>query len=635
MGIQNFSALIKEARHKANLTQEQMCDGICDVYTLYRIENNLVGVSPALFHALMERVGSFCEILPIFSSREDFECFRSLNKAKLYLESWQLTHAYEHLHTIENFQWANNKLYYQFWLLLLCDFHRKANSTMHDIILDNLTEALHISRNSFDIQHLNHFLLTEVEIQIIIFSAREYLALGNEQLCNHICTEINNYLYNTNLSYFEKNKLLVHNNIVLAECMMKKGQFHEIISLLEPLRKQTLLNREFFLLSEITYWESLAHFHLGNIETSLTQIKNLFLASHSVNSPFANICKSTLYNISSQPLAEYIEQLPPIDLPDFSVEFVHTPSTLQDGVYDLFSQETFTIGKIIQHLRQKHSLSQPVLCRGLCSVSKLSKIENGSLQPDIFLAEALLQRLGVSERIFSFYGNCNESKINDLKFQLIHGFQHRNAQANELLLKEIEKLNNSQNILINQFILLNKALLHSGESDRLDILMQALEMSQPNLDLFADDLSSLSWCEFNILNCIANTLHSVNKRTESIQILNKLLAYHKHAANDTLLNASLLSFSLYYLCRFLYDEKQYTDILQLNTGTYRDVLYLKPYVYSFFLFYYTQALCECGKISEATTMAHYTCALQDLMDMGKNSQILRNGLRDFYSITLD
>lgn len=48
------------------------------------------------------------------------------------------------------------------------------------------------------------------------------------------------------------------------------------------------------------------------------------------------------------------------------------------------------------------------------------KIENDTLQPDIFLTEALLQRLGRSERGFTFWGSERESKIYELKFKLMH-----------------------------------------------------------------------------------------------------------------------------------------------------------------------------------------------------------------------
>ena len=91
-------------------------------------------------------------------------------------------------------------------------------------------------------------------------------------------------------------------------------------------------------------------------------------------------------------------------------------SDLTDGTYDFFSADVLTIGRLIHELRTEQGLSLTALCQGLCSKSKLSKIENDALQPDVFLTEALLQRLGISERGFTFWGSERESRLYELKF---------------------------------------------------------------------------------------------------------------------------------------------------------------------------------------------------------------------------
>ena len=55
------------------------------------------------------------------------------------------------------------------------------------------------------------------------------------------------------------------------------------------------------------------------------------------------------------------------------------------------------IGGIIKEYREKNDISQKQLCRGLCSISTLCKIEKGDQNPSSFkLLEALAQRAGVS-----------------------------------------------------------------------------------------------------------------------------------------------------------------------------------------------------------------------------------------------
>ena len=113
MSVRNAGKTIREARIKAGLTQEQLSEGVCSVLSLSRIENGSAGVSPVTFQALMAHAGAPCEVYPIFASRTDFDCFYTLNRARFYLGSWQLSQAYEELNKLEEWNFADNKLYYQ------------------------------------------------------------------------------------------------------------------------------------------------------------------------------------------------------------------------------------------------------------------------------------------------------------------------------------------------------------------------------------------------------------------------------------------------------------------------------------------------------------------------------------------
>lgn len=118
MGVRNAGKAIREARLKAGLTQEQLSEGVCSVLSLSRIENGSAGVSPVTFQALMAHAGAPCEVYPIFAGRTDFDCFYTLNRARFYLGSWQLSQAYDELNKLEEWHYADNKLYYQEYLYL-------------------------------------------------------------------------------------------------------------------------------------------------------------------------------------------------------------------------------------------------------------------------------------------------------------------------------------------------------------------------------------------------------------------------------------------------------------------------------------------------------------------------------------
>ena len=58
--------------------------------------------------------------------------------------------------------------------------------------------------------------------------------------------------------------------------------------------------------------------------------------------------------------------------------------------------KTGGIGRLIGELRKEAKIPQKRLCKGLCSVQLLSKIELEERTPDMLLLEALMQRLGKS-----------------------------------------------------------------------------------------------------------------------------------------------------------------------------------------------------------------------------------------------
>ena len=54
------------------------------------------------------------------------------------------------------------------------------------------------------------------------------------------------------------------------------------------------------------------------------------------------------------------------------------------------------IGRLIGYLRKKRDISKEKLCKGLCSISILSRVEAGTRFPDSFIVERILERLGKS-----------------------------------------------------------------------------------------------------------------------------------------------------------------------------------------------------------------------------------------------
>ena len=70
-----------------------------------------------------------------------------------------------------------------------------------------------------------------------------------------------------------------------------------------------------------------------------------------------------------------------------------------------------TVGEILRFYREKYNLNQNDVCAGICSVSTLSKIENGSKEADSLILETLLERIG--KEVLQF-----EMILNDYDYSL-------------------------------------------------------------------------------------------------------------------------------------------------------------------------------------------------------------------------
>ncbi|PKR77046.1 hypothetical protein CEY16_09875 [Halalkalibacillus sediminis] len=95
------------------------------------------------------------------------------------------------------------------------------------------------------------------------------------------------------------------------------------------------------------------------------------------------------------------------------------------------------LGVMIQYYRTKNGMTQKDLASGICSISYLSKMENGSIQPKDDLAELLFERLDIS---FSEITSYDEDDINKKIQQLYKKIQQNDHDSSTSLVEELERI---------------------------------------------------------------------------------------------------------------------------------------------------------------------------------------------------
>lgn len=636
MSVRNAGNAIREARQKAALSQEKLSDGICSVMSLSRIENGTAGVSPATFQALMAHAGAPCEIFPVFENWDDYNCFFYLKHARFHLNAWQLAPAFEELEKTERIQWNHNKFYYQEWLMLHGMLQFRSGLGDHKQMYDTFLAALHITRPDIHLTDFRSLLLSLNEIELLTAIAQEALYLNQPDLCLGICTQIFVYLENSQITFLEKDKLLASHAIVYAKYLIAAGEYESAWKLADSYRHQMVLDKYDAPLFELTFLTGVCDFYLGKREEAIGHFKDTFYAAHAIKSCYATTCRNYVKDILKVELPENLIKVPDIPLKSFPIKRITDTSDFSDGIYDYYGADVITIGRLIRELRIQQKVSQQVLCQGLCSKSKLSKIENGTLNPDVILAETLLQRLGLSEREFVFWGNAKEAKFHELKFKLMQPLYLNQVQRKEYL-NELKDFLSDKDSLYKQYLLYQEYESNCiPQEDKIRFLKDTLSCTLKDFNISRILDYRLSWLELTLLNCIAFEYRYTDNPYQGILYFRQLLEYRKIIQPDCILQSQTFTVTLHLFFRLLYSQRHYREIIDLYHQT--DDISILPYQItrcSMIYFYYAQALGECSEFDNIPIPTRYCCGIENILDVSANGIALIEDIKKAFSIIIN
>lgn len=632
MAVRNAGKIIREARLKAGLTQEQMSEDICSVLTLSRIENNSAGVSPSLFQALMSRAGAPRNIFPVFPNRKDFDCFYTLKRARLYLESWQLQEAYDELLKVKNADFSNNKFHYQEWLYLQGCLQSRSGSCEHQLIYEIFISALIITKPNIDFSDLSNELFSDIELELLIEISNELLYLSQSDLSYIICSQLESYINNAELSFIERDRLLSRNAIARTKYLLYTHDYNKALETINEYRHLMVVNSENASLLELNFWTAMSYYYCGNIEKAHQMFNDTFYSARAIESCYATTCLKFVSENTSIVIDDYIKSLPPINCKTFKYEKITDSLSLSDGTYDLFSPDVLTLGRLIYVLRKEQNISQAVLCQGLCSKSKLSKIENDQLQPDIFLSEALLQRLGVSERVFSFWGNSNYKILYELKSKILNSKLTSLKEQFALLKQFKELLSENNNILLQFYYALSYDFLDESER-RIATLQNALNLTLPDFDILNINNYRLSLIELGIIGNIAYEYREISPSKSNLYF-SKLLEYRNLSSVNIMFQSLVYPIFIYKYAHSLYHQKYYLQLSNLYTFSVARILKIHLDSLGFFTLFFVQALGECNDYKKAFYYGKCAASIERMLELHSNALSIASTLKSDFDIEI-
>lgn len=185
---------IKQRRLDLGLTQEQLCDGICEPMTLSRLENGKQTPSRNRINALLQRLG-----LP------DDRYFALLSKNELEMEALQkeivacnanhrVEESFETLKKFEQIADHDDQIAQQFILRSKVLLGRLDQRYTPQEQIDLLMQAIRLTVPRFDLESIESFLYTKDEITIINQIGLAYSDAGQNKKAAEIYYQLLKYV---------------------------------------------------------------------------------------------------------------------------------------------------------------------------------------------------------------------------------------------------------------------------------------------------------------------------------------------------------------------------------------------------------------------------------------------------------
>ncbi len=176
MDKESVGKLIKERRNELNISQQALCDGICNRSALSRIECGEPNVGIDIICQLLDRLGLSSEV--IYETEDDYnnqirQIIRRSNQAYV---TGNCTEALKLLDTIggdfEDFSLQNQQRYEVINTMLLYDEGKIELETR----LLNLEKSMRLTRPDYTLDKLPH-VMTDMESQILRYIANTYTVM--------------------------------------------------------------------------------------------------------------------------------------------------------------------------------------------------------------------------------------------------------------------------------------------------------------------------------------------------------------------------------------------------------------------------------------------------------------------------
>lgn len=229
MGTYMIGELIRRTRENFGITCKELCDGICTIETLYRIENGERIPNRANFQALMERMGKSGEKYIPFICCDDLDIMKIGKELELLLSCRKYEEANKNLLYLKHRLGLEGSINRQFMLRMQALVDYESGKINIEEKREMLVAALECTVPGYREGILPKGLFTRTEIMLFCNIAVSYAQDKNFEMALGLFEQIVDYFNHTNIDIEERSisETLALSNY--AQCLGQSGYTEKAI----------------------------------------------------------------------------------------------------------------------------------------------------------------------------------------------------------------------------------------------------------------------------------------------------------------------------------------------------------------------------------------------------------------------
>lgn len=184
-----------------------------------------------------------------------------------------------------------------------------------------------------------------------------------------------------------------------------------------------------------------------------------------------------------------------------------------------------SIGELLEKQRREKRYSKSMVCRGLCSVTALSRYESGLRVPDKFLLEYLLQRLGCNPQQYEMIISNEEYYEMQQQKRIEECIEQRKYLEAEGEIENYKKMKSPSKPIHEQYIFYYSGLVKKYIGEYIQAVA-CFETSISKTMVQRENKQGLSsFMELKVLRELGDCYQEIKRTQEAQEIYTKLQAY--------------------------------------------------------------------------------------------------------------